>query len=75
MRVYNSIPTDIRPSPGASKLHYAKAFDNDFSFLLRERKSANLSAMFTYALEVEANMMACGKIKQTVDVDRRKGRE
>ena len=31
--------------------------------------------MFTYALEVEANMMACGKIKQRVDVDRRKGRE
>ena len=31
--------------------------------------------MFTDALEVEANMMACGKIKQRVDVDRSKGRE
>ena len=75
MRVYNSIPADIKPSVGAAKLHYAEAFDNDFALLLRERKSASLPVMFTDALEVEANMMACGKIKQRVDVDRRKGRE
>ena len=31
--------------------------------------------MFIDALEVESNMMACGKIKQREDVDRRKGRE
>ena len=31
--------------------------------------------MFTDALEVEANMMACGKIKPRAEVDRRKGRE
>ena len=31
--------------------------------------------MFTDALEVEANMMACGKIKPRVEVDRRKARE
>ena len=57
------------------KLHYANAFDNDFASLLRERKSNTLPAMFTDALEVEANMMACGKIKPRVEVDRRKGRE
>ena len=75
MRVYNSIPADIKPSVGAAKLHYAEAFDNDFALLLRERKSTSLHVMFTNALEVEANMMACGKIKQRVDIDRRKGRE
>ena len=75
MRVYNSLPNDIKPSPGASKLHYAEASDNDFSLLLRERKSTTLPTMFTNALEVESNMMACGKIKQRADVDRRKGRE
>ena len=64
MRVYNSIPTDIKPSPGAAKLHYAEAFDNDFALLLRERKLATLTAMFTDSLEVEANMMACGKISK-----------
>ena len=58
-----------------AKLHYANAFDNDFALLLRERKSATLPTMFTDALEVEANMMACGNIKPRVEVDRRKGRE
>ena len=31
--------------------------------------------MFIDALYVEANMMACGKIKPRAEVDRRKGRE
>ena len=75
MRAYNLIPADIKPSPGTAKLHYVNAFDNDFALLLRERKSATLPAMFTNALEVEANMMACGKIKLRVEVDRRKCRE
>ena len=52
-----------------------KSFDNDFALLLRERKSASLRVMFIDSLEVESNMMACGKIKQRVDVDRRKCRE
>ena len=60
MRVYNSIPNDINPSPHASKIHYAKSFDNDFSLLLRGKKSATLPAMLADALEVEANIMACG---------------
>ena len=72
MRVYNSIPTDIKPLVGVVKLHYAEAFDNDFALLLRERKYVSLPIMFIDSLEVEANMMACGKIKQKVDVDRRK---
>ena len=64
MRVYNSILVDIKPLVGTAKLHYANAFDIDFALLLRERKSASLHVMFHDALEVEANMMASGKIKQ-----------
>ena len=71
MRVYNSIPEDIKPSTVAAKLHYARAFDNDFAFSLRERKSTTLAAMFTDSLEVEVNMMASGKMKHK-DIDRRK---
>ena len=74
MRVYNSIPEDIKPSAATAKLHYAGDFDNDFAFSLRERKSATLAAMFTDALEVEANMMASGKMKHR-DIDRRKKEE
>ena len=73
--VYNSIPADIKPSLGVAKLHYTNAFNNYFALLLRERKSNTLSAMFTYTLEVEANMMAYGKIKPRAEVDTRKGRE
>ena len=74
MRVYNSIPDDIKPSTSIAKLHYDGAFDNDFAFSLRERNSVSLAAMFTDYLEVEANMMASGKMKQR-DIDRRKTRE
>ena len=75
MRVYNSIPADIKPSPWVAKLHYIDPFDNEFALLLRERKSNTFPSMFTDALEVEANMMACEKIKPRVEIDKRKGRE
>ena len=52
MRVYNSIPTDIKPLVGVEKLHYVDAFKSDFALLLRERKSTSLSNMFKDALEV-----------------------
>ena len=39
-----------------------------------ERKSTTLTVMFTDALEVEANMMASGKMKHK-DIDRRKKEE
>ena len=73
MRVYNSIPTDIKPLVGSAKLHYVDAFDGDFALLLRERKLVSLPTMFQGSLEVEANMMASGKIKQRVET--RKVRE
>ena len=68
MRLYNSIPADIKPLVGAAKLHYAEAFDGDFALLLREIKSTSLPTMFQDALEVEANMMVSGKIKQRVEI-------
>ena len=74
MRVCNSILEDIKPSAATTKLHYAGAFDNDFAFSLRERKSATLAAMFMDSLEVEENMMASGKMKHK-DIDRRKKAE
>ena len=63
MRVYNSIPADIKPLVGAAKLHYVDAFESSFSLLLREGKLAKLPAMFKDALEVEINIMAYGKMK------------
>ena len=73
MRLYNSIPADIKPLLGSTKLHYIDAFDGDFALLLRERKSTSIPSMFQYALEVEANMMASGKINKKIET--RKSRE
>ena len=72
MRVYISIPIDINPLLGATKIHYADVFDSDFALLLRERKYASLSSMFKYDLEVEENLMASGKMKNRVEEDRRR---
>ena len=46
MRVYTSIPVDIKPRVGYAKLHYVDAFESDFALLLRERKSTTLLDMF-----------------------------
>ena len=62
MRVYNSIPIDIKSLVGSAKLNYADAFYREFALLLRERKSGSLLVMFQDALE-EANMMASEKNK------------
>ena len=72
MRVYNSIPADVKPLVGVSKLHYADAFESDFALFLRERKSASFPAMFKDVLEVEANLMVSGKMKNRVEADRRR---
>ena len=61
------MPADIKPLVGATKLHYVDAFDNEFSLLLRERKSTSLPIMFQDALEVEYNMVVSGKIKHKVE--------
>ena len=42
MRTYESIPADVKTPPGAAKLHYADAFDSEFTLLLRERRSTSL---------------------------------
>jgi hypothetical protein len=45
------------------QLWYADSFKNDFTLLLRERRSTNLDAIMSNVVKVEVNMMASGKIK------------
>lgn len=68
MKVYNSIPTEVKP-PKAAQLRYADSFDNDFALLLRERRPNSLDDMMSDATEVEVNLMASGKIKYNSDRD------
>jgi hypothetical protein len=66
LKVYNSIPAEVKPPPGVAQLRYADSFENDFSLLLRERRSANLDAIMSNVVKVEVNMMASRKNKTKV---------
>ena len=61
--MYNKIPTEVKPSQPAVKVTFTGAFNPDFSLLLRERRSIDLTKMQDDALEIESNMMASGKLK------------
>ena len=67
MRTYEFIPTNVKPPPGAAKLHYANAFDSEFTLLLRERRSTSLENMIQDVIEVEVNLSTSNKTKQRGD--------
>jgi hypothetical protein len=75
MKVYNSIPAELKPPPGASQLHYVDSFDNDFSLLLRERISTTLYDMMNDEIEVKVNMMASLNIKYNPETDMKNFKE
>ena len=52
MKLYISIPIDIKHLVAAGKHHFADYFDSYFAFLLRERKSENIESMNKDAIEV-----------------------
>ena len=52
MRTYDSIPVDVKPCPGAAKLHNVDAFSSEFTLLLRETRSVSLTNMMDDAIEV-----------------------
>jgi hypothetical protein len=61
--VYNSIPAEVKLPPSVAQLRYIDSFDNDFTLLLRERRSSSLDAIMSNVVEVKVNMMVLGKIK------------
>jgi hypothetical protein len=73
-KMYNKIPTEIKPSESSTKISYASAFGPDFCLLLRERRATSLSQMKDAAIEVESNVLAADRLRNKADIDRRKGR-
>lgn len=63
MKTYDSIPAYVKSPPGATKLHYADTFDNEFTLLLRERIYASFEDMMDDAIKVEVNLLASNKTK------------
>jgi hypothetical protein len=74
-KLYNKIPAEVKPSQPVAKVTYASAFDPDFSLLLRERRSLDLSKMQDDAVEIESNMMASGKIKAKTDTGNKENKK
>lgn len=56
-RVYNLIPTDIKP-PGFSLLQYPEGFDVEIDYQLREMNPATLEVMQNNDIGVEENFLA-----------------
>jgi hypothetical protein len=50
------------------------AFEPDFSLLLRERRSVDLTRMQDDAIEIESNMMASGKLKAKIEMGNKETR-
>lgn len=63
---------DCKPPVAVAKVRFSKAFDGEFSVMLRERVSNTLEDMQTNAIEVEANRSASGKLKANTEKEERK---
>jgi restriction endonuclease S subunit len=74
-KMYNKIPTKIKPIETYAKITYASAFDPEFFLLLRERRATSLAHMQDETLEVESNILEARKIRIKYDRYRRKGRD
>jgi hypothetical protein len=73
-KMYNKIPTEVKPSEASAHISYVGAFDPDFCLLLRERRATSLAQMQDVAVEVESNILAADRLRNKADVDRRKGK-
>ena len=59
-----------------AKLHFAEAFDDEFSLFLRERRSPTLAQMMSDAIEVERNIMNSKRGRYKIDTrEQRKPKE
>ena len=51
-KMYSKIPDKIKPIETSAKITFSNAFDDEFSLLLRERRSVTLSLMQEASIEV-----------------------
>jgi hypothetical protein len=66
-KMYNKIPTEIKPTKTSAKITYANAFEPEFFLLLRERRATSLAHMPNETLEVESNILATDKLMSKYD--------
>lgn len=74
-KTYNAILANLKPPPGASKLHYVDSFSSEFTMLLRERRYVTLDDMIDDATKAEVNLTASNRNKQKHETKRVKDNE
>lgn len=62
-KLYNNLPAKIKPPQVSAWFVFAKPFDSEFNFTLKERKSPTLDQIQTYSLEVEVNFTSTGTLR------------
>lgn len=73
---YNNLPCEIKPPQVVARVVFVGAFECDFCFTLRERKSRILDQLQVDALEVEANFTSVGKSRgKDEPTERKRGKE
>jgi hypothetical protein len=69
-KLYNKIPTSIKPTPTAAMINFSGAFEPYFAVLLRERRSRTLLRMQSDAVALEGNLTAAGNLAR-IDPDKK----
>ena len=64
-KLYNSLLVEMKAPPTGAKITFAWAFELDFGFTVRDRRSPTLDQIQTDALEIEENLVAAGKAPKT----------
>ena len=64
MKVYNSIPAQLKPPIGLAQLQYTEYFDGEFSLWLSERRSTSFVSMMKKTIEVDMKLVVARKKKR-----------
>lgn len=74
--MYNNLPVEIKTPQVTTRVVFVGAFESEFGFTLKERKSHSLDQIQTVVLEVEAHFTSTMKSKGRYDHgEKKKGKE
>lgn len=74
-KLYNKIPTKIKPTPTATMVNFVAAFELDVSVMMRERRLITMVDMHSNAIEIEGNLTTAIKLRRMETVDENYGVE
>ena len=73
--MYQNIPVQIKPLDTSAMITFSNAFNLDFSLLLREIRSPNLTTMQESTIEIESNVLVAQRLKGESKIRKKKKEE